>query len=78
MNSFKKAWNTFQCFGLFIASIINFILLIPVYFIGVGISALFSKIAKKEVLPIKQEKKETYWQAYTIGDEKIEEQYRMF
>jgi large-conductance mechanosensitive channel len=78
MNSFKKAWNAFQYFGLFIASIINFILLIPVYFIGVGISALFSKIAKKEVLPIKQGKRETYWREYVISDEKIEEHYRMF
>ena len=75
----KIFWAAFKKFGEFMASIINFFLLIPVYFIGIGVSSLFMKLSNEEAMNIeKKEKQKTYWKEYNLGTKKKEEYKRMF
>ena len=64
-------------FGQNIAVVINTILLFFVYIIGVGITSMISKIAKKHFLDLKL-KKESYWDDLNLKKKKIEEYYRQF
>lgn len=66
----KGGWQKFKVFGEFIASIVNFILLLPVYFIGVGMSAVFLKISGKKALELIPDKQQRYWKEYEIKTEK--------
>jgi len=73
--------NNFERFGKFMASIFNFIFLIPVYFVGVGIVSVIGKINGKEFLnlgPKGVDNKETYWKTYDLRKEENEAYYRMF
>lgn len=74
----KKLFKCFSLLSLFMVHIINFILLLPVYFIGVGLSALCAALGKKEVLPLKRKSEATYWEEYPPKTKKKEEYYRMF
>ncbi len=72
-------WSCFKKFGEFVASIVNFILLLPVYFGGVGLSALLLKLKKEEPLDIQPKKEqESYWKAYDLGTKAKETYKRMF
>jgi len=68
----------FRNFGYKITSIVNFVLLFFVYFIGVGITWLFAKIFGKRFLDIKRGEKDSYWIKEKIGKRKIEDYYRSF
>lgn len=74
-------WSYFKKFGEFVASIVNFILLLPVYFVGVGLSAVLLKIKKEKQLPLElhEEKgSESYWKVYDLGTKAKETYKRMF
>ncbi len=78
---FKAVKNCFERFGLLMASIFNFIFLIPVYFIGIGIVSVIGKCSSKDFLAMnskKAENKETYWKSYNLKKEEKEGYYRMF
>jgi len=56
MNSFfKSAKLIFKRVHKFISAIINFVLIIPMYFIGAGLSRLFYKAPEEEPNPV------SYW-----------------
>lgn len=65
-------------FGLFVASILNFIFLLPVYFIGVGVTSLFVKITGKDILSLKKIAGNSYWKEYNLKTQKKEDYERMF
>ena len=77
----KKAWKTFKQFGEKIAAVVNFVFLLPVYFIGGGITALIMVISKKGFYE-KQEKSnkeiDSYWQQYNCTTEEKQQYFRMF
>ncbi len=75
---FKGFLHGFKSFGHIITSIVNFVLLFFVYFIGVGVTWLFAKIAGKKFLDIKKGSKESYWIKEKVGKRKIEDYYRSF
>ena len=60
---FDSVKNVFKAIHKVITSIINFILIIPIYFIGAGLSRLFYKLKKEE-------SKDTYWQDSEISYKK--------
>lgn len=64
--------------GHIIADLINTLLLLPVYFIGVGITSLIAKLFKKHFLDISPSKKDTYWKDLDIKKRPIEKYYRQF
>lgn len=75
----KSVWALFKAFGEKVASVVNFILLIPVYFLGVGLTKFFARISGAEVLTIQQNKEsKTYWKEYDCKTETKEKYKRMF
>jgi len=75
LSKIKKA---VEKFGLFIASISNFIFLLPVYFIGVGITSIFVKVGGKDILFLKKIAEKSYWKEYNLKTQKKEDYQRMF
>ncbi len=67
----------FKDFGENISIIINSVLLSIVYLVGVGITSIIAKIAKKEFLETKM-KRESYWSSLNLKKEDKENYYRMF
>jgi hypothetical protein len=75
-NGFRKGMKDF---GHSISIIVNSILLLIVYIIGVGVTSIFAKVLGKHFLEKKiQRKKETYWSELNLKKKPIEEYYRQF
>ena len=73
---FKKGMKEF---GHCISIIINTVLLSIVYIIGVGITSIIAKLAGKQFLELKLNKKaKTYWNNLNIKKRPIDEYYRQF
>ncbi len=71
--------NGFLDFSELIARIVNSLLLSLVYFIGVGLTSIFAKIARKHFLETNSfKKKNTYWSDLDLKKRDIEEYYRQF
>jgi len=66
-----------KLFGENISVIINFILLSLVYFVGVGLTSVFAKIAGKEFLE-SNKKTNTYWEELNLTKKPVGEYYRQF
>ena len=76
LKSLKKGM---QNFGHDITIIINSTLLLIAYFIGIGITSIFSKLFKKQFLETKISKKEdTYWSDLNLKKQVIDNYYRQF
>lgn len=67
-----------KIFGETIAIIVNSILLGLVYFFGVGLTSIVSKIFGRKFLDLKPENKETYWEDLNLDKKKMEEYYKQF
>jgi len=83
MNEIKKFSKGFaegfKDFGNNISIIVNSVLLLIVYILGVGITSLIAKIFGKHFLEMKLSKKEkTYWSDLNLKKKPIEEYYRQF
>ncbi|MBM3233653.1 hypothetical protein FJZ19_01010 [Candidatus Pacearchaeota archaeon] len=79
MNQFYAGFkNGMKNFGTTISIIVNSILLLLVYLIGVGLTFLFSKIFRKKFLETKPENVKTYWKDLNLKNQKKEECYRQF
>ena len=50
MHVVKRVFKKFEQFGLFVSSIINYLLLLVVYVLGVTLTWCLVKLAKKEML----------------------------
>ena len=81
MTLFFKGWYAgMKQFGGAIVAITNFILLVPVYLIGVGVTSLVAKIFGKHFLNLKKpdKKLETYWLKKEEKKSSKEDCYRQF
>ena len=84
MNSFKLFWKAFYLgmkkFGSTIVDIINFILLLPVYYIGIGISSIMAKILGKHFMDLSKPSKKvkSYWLDKKQKEIKIDDFYNEF
>ncbi len=77
-NLFVKGFKEgFKDFGHNVTNVVNFILLLPVYFIGIGITSLGAKILGKKFLELKQRGR-TYWKKRNLGKQKLSTYYRQF
>ncbi len=76
MNIFKIIFNGLKWISNILTSIINFILLSVVYFIGVGITSIIAKIFGKVFIETKN-KKSSYWIDLKSKTEK-DDDYRQF
>ncbi len=76
---FKAFKKGFLNLGEIIVTMVNFILLLVVYIIGVGITALIARITGKHFLELKKpEHIKTYWKEYGLKKEPKERYYRQF
>tara|TARA_Y100000034_G_C6837309_1_gene378500 strand:- start:62 stop:298 length:237 start_codon:yes stop_codon:yes gene_type:complete len=64
-------------FGQTISTVINTILLLPVYFVGVGFTSIFARILKKRFLETKMSK-DSYWSELNLKKKEMKEYYRQF
>tara|TARA_Y100000310_G_C20461610_1_gene705641 strand:+ start:484 stop:714 length:231 start_codon:yes stop_codon:yes gene_type:complete len=76
MTGFGSGLNNF---GKTIAIIVNSLLLLIVYFIGVGLTSTFGKLLGKSFLEVKISKsKESYWSDLNLKRKPIDSYYRQF
>lgn len=66
-----------KMFGDDISSVVNFLLLTFVYFLGVGVTSIVAKISGKHFLELNR-KKDSYWSELNLGKLKKEEYLRQF
>ena len=78
----KKAWNFLKSFletiSEFMNGVINFILLAIVYFAGIAIVSIISKILGKHFLQIKKSGKKSNWIEHKVSRQPLESYYRTF
>jgi len=77
MRVWKSLGKGMKNYGTTIATIINTVLLIIVYIIGVGITSIIAKLTGKHFLEFKK-KKGTYWQTLNLTKKKTETYYRQY
>jgi len=74
----KKILKPLEFLGKIISSIINFILLSIVYFLGIGLTSIIAKIFNKKFLDLKKENKKTYWEEKEMSDKEFQDYFRQF
>lgn len=74
LKEFKKGMKSF---GENISIIVNSLLLLVVYFIGVGLTFALAKVFRKSFLDTKFTK-ESYWSDLNLKNRTIKEHYRQF
>jgi len=76
---FSDARRGFEDFGKIITSVVNFFLLLLVYVLGVGMSAVITRISGKKVMDMTVDKSaKSYWKEYRHGTESKDGHYRQF
>jgi len=76
---FKGFKKGFKDFGMNIANIINSLLLLIVYIIGVGLTSIVAKLVGKHFLEDKKpSNKKSYWKELGLKKKPTEEYYRQF
>ena len=76
IKGFKKGMHDF---GQNVAVIVNSILLLIVYFIGVGVTSIVAKIKGKKFFETKiSRSKKSYWSDLTLKKKPLEKYYRQF
>ena len=77
MSLIKEFKEGFKDFGSNITIIVNTILLIIIYLIGVGITSITAKIFKKKFL-YELNSNKSYWNDLNLKKEQMENYYRQF
>lgn len=76
---YKSFLLGFKSFGINISTVVNFILLFFVYFLGIGPTALVSRIFRKRFLDLgRYEKKSSYWHPLGLKTKEKEYYYKQF
>ncbi len=75
---FSGVGKGFRGFSNIIVNGVNFILLVPVYFVGIGLTSIIAKIFGKHFLDNKFKSQDSYWIERKISKEPIENYYRQF
>lgn len=76
-NLFLKSFvRGFQAFGMHVTTVVNFVLLLIVYFVGIGLTSLFGKAARKRFMELNPQS-ETYWTELKLSYKK-EDYKKMF
>ena len=83
MNPLKLFWKGlkegFHSFGTTINTIINTLLLLVIYLVGVGLTSLFAKLVRKHFLEmILSKNRLSYWSDLNLKKKPMKEYYRQF
>ena len=78
----KKLWHAVKSIldpvGKLISGIVNFILLLVVYIIGIGIVSISMRIFRKHFLELKKTDKKSNWYEHRVEKQPLEQYYRTF
>lgn len=78
----KKIWagikSVLEPISKTISNVVNFILLLIVYFIGIGIVSISMKLFGKHFLELKKSDKKSNWHEHKITKQPLEQYYRTF
>lgn len=78
----KKIWNfvkaVLEPISKFMSNVVNFILLLLVYFIGIAIVAIPAKLFRKHFLEIKRQNRKSNWHEHRLEKQPLEKYYRTF
>ncbi len=77
MKFFKGFRKGAEEFGAGIATLVNTIILLLVYFVGIGLTSLVAKIFRKNFLEVKPQNS-SYWSELNLGKESVQNYYRQF
>ena len=78
----KDVWSSLkpvlEPVGKALSSIVNFVLLGLVYFIGIGVVSTASKLFRKHFLELKKTDKKSNWHEHRVEKQPLEKYYRTF
>ena len=78
----KKLWSRvksiLEALGKLISSIVNFMLLFSVYFVGIGIVSISMKLFGKNFLELKKKNAKSNWHEHKVAQQPLESYYRTF
>ncbi len=72
----KGFYKLFKFFGMKMMNLVNYIILIPAYLIGIGLISIIGKIFRKNFLTKPNQK--SYWVEYNRKDSSVEDHYKLF
>ena len=75
---FKGIQQGFKNFSYTLTNIINFSLLSIVYFIGIGIVSVISKLSGRHFLDLKKQNKASNWHEHKVTKQPLEKYFRTF
>ncbi len=76
---FKSVGKGMKQFGENITAVVNTVLLLVMYIVGVGVTAIFARIFRKHFLERKiSKKKASYWSDLNIKKQEREKYYKQF
>ncbi|MAG92112.1 hypothetical protein CMO83_05545 [Candidatus Woesearchaeota archaeon] len=75
---FKGIRQGFNDFSNNIVNVINFVLLLIVYILGIGLVSIIMKLFGKHFLELKKENKKTNWVEHKVAKQPLEKYYRSF
>jgi len=79
MSFFKDFQEGMKTFGKLISSIVNSIILLGVYVLGIGLTSLFARLAGKKFLQTTlSQTRKTYWTDLHLKTKPLSEYYRQF
>ena len=74
----KGFFDGFRITGVFVSTIINFLLLCVVYLVGIGAAAIITKISGISLMTLGKKQKSSYYLNKKIGRGKIDDYYNQF
>lgn len=78
----KKVWNAVKSIlepiSKAISNVVNLILLLVVYFVGVGGVSMVMKLFGRHFLELKKQNKKSNWHEHKITKQPLEQYYRTF
>jgi len=78
----KKAWSAIKTIlepiSKLMSNVINFVLLLIIYFIGIGPVSIFMRLFGRHFLELKKQNKTTNWHEHRIEKQPLEKYYRTF
>ena len=78
----KKIWaeikSILEQISKAISNVVNFVLLLIVYLIGIGIVSISMKIFGKHFLELKKPSKKSNWREHKLAKQPLESYYRTF
>lgn len=78
MRRIKSFLDGSKSFGTIITNIINTVLLLIIYFVGIGLAALIVRITKQELMNISNKRKHSYYKNELTEKGNLEEYYKQF